>query len=79
MYQKIIETATTFPDVHVRISDTCGEVEMYACGSIDGITNIITELVSFDNLKSACRFIKDFSVQSANDWCLQNEIIYNVQ
>lgn len=79
MYQKIIETDPKYPDVLLRITDTSGEVEMYACGSIDGITNIITELVNFENLKSACRYIKDFSVKSANEWCEQYEITYDEQ
>jgi hypothetical protein len=79
MYQRIIETAPTFPDVLLIISDTSGEVEIYACGNIDGIINIISEKVQFENLKSACNYINDFSLKSANNWCEQNEITYNEQ
>lgn len=77
MYQKIIETTAAYPDVLLRLSDVTGEVEISACGEVDGHTQVITELVSFLSLKSACRYIKDFSATSANQWCLENEILYN--
>ena len=77
MYQKIIETTAAYPDVLLRLSDVTGEVEISACGEVDGDTQIISELVTFQSLKSACRFIKDFSAISANQWCLENDIKYN--
>ena len=77
MYQRIIETTAAYPDVLLCIADVTGEVEISACGEVDGCTQMISELVSFENLKSACRFIRDFSAISANQWCLQNEIQYN--
>lgn len=77
MYQRIIETTASYPDVLLRIADVTGEVEISACGEVDGHTQIISELVTFVNLKSACRFIRDFSAISANQWCLENDIKYN--
>lgn len=79
MYQRIIETTPKYPDVLLCITETSGEVEIYACGEINGKTEIISELVTFEGIDSACRYIKDMSVESANKWCLGYEITYDEQ
>lgn len=77
---RIIGTDHKKPDVLIYRSrnEEGGEsVIIRAIGIIDGKENMFAEEeVRFDTFELACRFISDFSVKTANDWCEKEGITY---
>jgi hypothetical protein len=79
MHYKIIETEIGIPDVLIhRDRDEKGEyVRIFAIGLMEGRDNMFAiERVDFENYTTALRFIKDFSWQSAEEWCIKQGIDY---
>ncbi len=76
---KIIETSDKYPDILLhRDRDENNEfVEIKAIGTSNNIDDyFITEKITFETKLSAMRFIYDFSVSSAEQWCNYYEIKY---
>lgn len=77
---KIIETDYLYPDILLyRNRDEEGNemVNILTIGEIEGDTEMFAgETISFENHQSAKNFIRDFSKESANEWCKENKISY---
>lgn len=82
MNHKIIETSFDLPDVLLHRDRNDGEeiVQIKAIGFYDGSDNMFCiEDITFSNERSAQRFIKDFTLASAESWCNDNKIKYSEQ
>jgi len=81
MNYKIIETGYELPDVLLhRDRNDDGEeiVQIKAIGFYDGADNMFCiEDITFNSECSAQRFIKDFTLESAESWCTDNQIKYS--
>lgn len=74
MNYKIIVTSQELPDVllHRDKDEETEVVHMKAIGFIDGEPDMYAvETVYFDSAKSAIGFVRDYSVESANEWCAE--------
>jgi hypothetical protein len=78
MNHRIINTDVEFPDVLLfRTTGDNGEilVTILAYGTVDESEDqSVEENVVFDTVDSAKNFISDYSLESANSWCVANEI-----
>lgn len=77
---KILETSPKFADVLVfRDIDSGGNhvVKILAIGTVDeGEDEFIEEEVRFDSPELAKRYVADFTVESAESFCVENDILY---
>lgn len=77
---KIIATRSDFPDVLLyrnRHEDGSDSVVLLAVGTMYEDEDIfVTEKVIFEDSISASSFIRDFSENSANEWCAKQDILY---
>jgi hypothetical protein len=75
---RIIETAKKYPSVLLhrnRDEDGVETVEIKAIGIMDGQEDMFAEeSITFSCYHSACRFIEDFSKESAEQWCEKESI-----
>ena len=80
MNYKIIETSEKYPNVLLhRDRDGNGTEFVYisAIGKIENEEDMFaSECVEFENNKTAQSFINDYSKESAEEWCEENEIYY---
>jgi len=80
MNYKIIETSEKYPNVLLyRDRDENGTEFVYisAIGKIENEEDMFAfECVEFENNKTAQSFINDYSKESAEEWCEENEIYY---
>jgi hypothetical protein len=81
MNYKIVETDCDFPDVLLyrdRGDKGVEQVVVRATGFIDDDGDqMITEVIEFPTSESAINFIVDYSVKSANAFCVANNIKYS--
>lgn len=78
---KIIETCSDYPNVLLyrdRDAEGIESVNILAVGAMEGSDNMFaTEYISFgDSYNSAENFIRDYSLKSAEDFCINNGITY---
>ena len=77
---KIIETNINHPDVLVyrdRNDDGEEQVIIHAFGKIEESDDmIISDVVEFENSETAKCFVKDYSTNSANEFCKRNNLKY---
>lgn len=79
--QKTIETNTPFPDVLAYVSRTkkgnpC--VVIHAMGFSNGNPDIVVSVViKFVTMEFARDYIRDFSVESANNFCDRNNLEFH--
>lgn len=80
MNYKIVETPAKYPDVLIYwdISDESEAfVRIFATGTINGDSDMIAEEeVGVESIATAKNIVRDFSENSAIDWCEKNEITY---
>ncbi len=79
-YFKIIETGSPCPDVLLHIErDENGTltVQIKAIGVLEGESEMFaSEEIVFPSMKTCCRFIEDYSTESAEKWCKEQGIKY---
>lgn len=82
MNYKIVETESMYPDVLIYREKREDDPEknwvvIVAIGRIDDEDDMeVYEVVEFLTIQTAKNYIKDFSVESANQFCEQNNLKY---
>jgi len=78
---KVITTNSKYPDVLVERDvdidngDIIVEIKAFAFSGTEN-EQIIIERIIFGNLITAFLFINNFDINSANDWCKEQDIVY---